>query len=195
MKASCVGLDEAQAYADAAPGTVVMVGHGRLQLQLELARNYLLQLISTSSQPVLRAGMHVVSGDCLPVCWALVRLLAYHEVSPLCSSRAEVLHLHVMCRDGLQCQLLLHDFTKILLLGSCRVTSVDSPSIEFRSVAFDTCDAFPQQSHEGKPALADEAQRLLIDVWRAEMDLHDEIPINKVVPQPRASISEFVETD
>lgn len=48
---------------------------------------------------------------------------------------------------------------------------------------------------EGKTALADEAQRLLIDVWRAEMDLHDEIPINKVVPQPLESISEFEETD
>ena len=57
------GLEQSEAYAAAAPSTTVLVGNGRLQL------------------PVLRAGLHVVSGDCVTVCWALMKLLSLHEVS------------------------------------------------------------------------------------------------------------------
>ena len=63
IKASFVGLEQSEAYAAAAPGTTVLVGNGKIQL------------------PVLRAGLHVVSGDCVTVCWALLKLLSLHEVS------------------------------------------------------------------------------------------------------------------
>lgn len=93
IKASFVGLEQALAYAAAAPGTTVLVGNGRIQLGC------------------LRAGLHVVSGDCVTVPWALLKLTSLHEA--------------------------------------------------------------------GEAAIAERAQEALVDVWRGEMDQHDEIPIDK----------------
>jgi len=93
IKASAVSLEEALAYKKAAPQTTVMVGNGRCNL------------------PVLRAGLHVVSGDGVTIAWALVKLLQLVE--------------------------------------------------------------------EGDQQGSDAAQTALLDVWRKEMDKHDEIPANK----------------
>eukprot|EP00965_Chrysotila_dentata_P063990 2119781-Pleurochrysis_carterae.AAC.2 len=56
VKASGMGLEQAQQFSLAAPGRAVLVGNGRINLD------------------VLKAGLHVVSGDGVPVCWALSTL-------------------------------------------------------------------------------------------------------------------------
>ena len=75
IKASGVGLDEASMLATAAPGTVVAVGNGRIQLDC------------------LRRGLHVVSGDGLPICWALHQLETWHAsgATAACDSAQRVL--------------------------------------------------------------------------------------------------------
>ena len=56
IKASAVSVAEAQEYAEAAPDASVLLGNGRANL------------------PALRAGLSIVSGDCVTVAWALARL-------------------------------------------------------------------------------------------------------------------------
>ena len=55
-----MSVDEAKAYQDAAPALTVMIGNGNANL------------------PALRAGLHIVSGDCCGVAWALTKLVRLH---------------------------------------------------------------------------------------------------------------------
>lgn len=63
IKASAVTVAEAEAYKAAAPASCVMVGNGNAQLA------------------TLRAGLHVVSGDCVTIPWALTKLLELFRAS------------------------------------------------------------------------------------------------------------------
>jgi 4-hydroxy-tetrahydrodipicolinate synthase len=70
IKASAVGVGQAQAYAAAAPGATVLVGNGR------------------ENCASLRAGLNVVSGDCVAVSWALVKMLRLVEASDVAGAEA-----------------------------------------------------------------------------------------------------------
>jgi len=61
IKASAVSVEDAMAYAAAGPGTSVLVGNGNANLS------------------ILRAGLNIVSGDCVAVSWALMALLKMVE--------------------------------------------------------------------------------------------------------------------
>ena len=61
IKASAVGVEQAQAYAAAAPGATVLVGNGRENCES------------------LCAGLNIVSGDCVAVSWALIKMLRLVE--------------------------------------------------------------------------------------------------------------------
>eukprot|EP00966_Prymnesium_polylepis_P061337 1422769-Prymnesium_polylepis.2 len=95
-----------------------------------------------------------------------------------------------LCPYPTPCALILRPHYAPLPL---RLTAAPSPCAPHPSPAGD-CVTVPwallklTSLHEaGEAAIAERAQEALVDVWRGEMDQHDEIPIDKAcAPLPRA---------